>query len=390
MPGLTDQGFVARREPEIQELIEQRLNDDEEVGGFNFRAGPIQQLIGVLAELLAEQWEAMEGTYASQYSAAGGISLDRVSGLTGTDRRQATRSSVLATVTLDAGATLPAGSVAAVLDVPDAQFASVSEITNAGASSAMFAILFEGVATGPVAAPAGTLTEIVGAVSGWTAVTNAADADLGLVIADDVELRTTRTTELQGSGSANVDAITAAVSQVEGVLSSRTYQNVLQTVVSGRPAHSIEVVVWDGLALAADDDAIAQAIWDEIAAGIEPHGVGESGSATDGTGASSTIPFTRATTVPIFVDLTVVLIPGVLLASVEDDIKEAVAARGQLYRVGEDVYASQLSCVVQALDFVEAVATLTVGIAPAPVGLSVVISEDGIATIAEGDVTPTV
>ena len=389
MPGLTDQGFVARRQPEIQAAIEARLAGDEVVGGFNFRAGPLQQLIGVLSELLAEQWESMEATYASQYRTAAGVSLDRVSALTGTTRREATRSTVTATVTLDAGATLLVGSIGAVLDVPDSQFRSTVVATNSGPSSDTFPVLFEGVKTGPVAAPAGTLTVIVTAVAGWAAITNGADADLGLLISDDPELRTKRETELQGSGSANIDAINAAVSLVDGVISSRTYQNVTSMAALGRPPKSIEVVLFDGVALAADDDEVAQAIWDEIGAGIEPFGTGSSGAATDDTGVITTIPFTRATVIPLFVDVTVVLTPGTLIGDVSADVAAAIAARGEEYVVGEDVFASQPTCDVQELALIEAVSILTVGTAPSPVSTFVAIGEQEIADIPVGNVTVT-
>lgn len=387
MPGLTDQGFVARTQPELAALIEQRLSEDDVVGSYNFRAGPIQQLIGVLSELVAEIWEACEETYASQYDGAGGISLDRVSALTGTTRRAATRSTVTGNVTLDPGALLPAGSIASVDGVPDAQFRTTVAQENTTASLASFPVLMESVATGPVAAPSGTLTVIVGAVSGWVGVTNGADADLGRVVADDPELRSTRRRELTGAGAANVDAITAALSRITGVISVRTYQNTTSATVGSRPPKSVEAVVWDGVATAADDDELAQGVWDEVAAGIEPYGT-SSGTAVDAAGAERTVAFSRASQLRTYVDATLVLSTGTLLASVEDEIVAAIVERGAEYAVGETVYASQLSCVLQGLAFVEAVASLTVGSSPSPTGSSLAVAESEIATIATADVTP--
>lgn len=385
--GLTDLGFVARRQPEIRAAIEERLAGDPIVGGYNFRDGPLEQLIGVLSELLAEQWEAMEATYAAAYGGAAGISLDRVSELTGTTRRAATRSTVTGTVNLNAGVTLPAGSVAAVNGNPDAQFRTTAAVTNSGASAANVSASFESVEAGPVAAPAATLTEIVSAVSGWNSVTNALDADLGREVADDPELRTTRELELTGAGAANVDAIRAELLGLDGMISVTLYQNVTSAPVGGRPAKSIEAVVWDGSTMAVADDDIAQAIWDTVAAGIEVYG-SSSGTAEDDTGATWAVSFSRATSLRLYVDLTVVLEPGTA-AGWEDEVAEAINARAQEYAVGEVVYASQLECVVQDLPFIRAVTALDVDTSTPPSGASVTPTDTQIPRVATADVTPT-
>ena len=164
--GLTDAGFVARQQSEIEEELIARLQSDDDLAGLNFRAGPMHQIVAIVAELLAQAWEAAEEVYGSQYATASGVSLDRVAELTGTRRRAATRSTVSATCNLAASTTLPAGSIAAVDGSPDSQFRSVEVATNALGVAANVAVLFESVETGPVAAPSGTLTVIPSPVTG--------------------------------------------------------------------------------------------------------------------------------------------------------------------------------------------------------------------------------
>lgn len=394
MPGLTDEGFVPRRQPEIQRRLEERLADDDDLAGLNLRAGPVQQLIGILSEELAEVWEAAEETWASQYELASGISLDRVAALTGTFRRTATRSTVIVECDLDAGAVLPAGAILARDGDPDTQFRSVEGIDNSGGGGATFEVEFEAVATGPVAAPAGTLTVVVTPVTGWTAASNPLDATLGRERAEDPELRSQRRIEVAGLGTSPLAAIRAAVAAVTGdtpderpVREVRVYENVTMATVDGRPPKSIEVVLWDGPSEDADDDKIAQAIFTK-AAGMEAYGVGESGTAVEPrTGQEFTIPFTRADAVRVWVDATVILVPGAV-ATWQDEAKEAIAAQAQArFRVGRTAYALRLAEALLELDAIEEVVEIFVGTAPSPVGSSVAIDEDEIATVQTVDIT---
>ena len=224
-------------------------------------------------------------------------------------------------------------------------------------------------------------------MTGWNTITNAADADLGALVADDAELREARLVELAGAGSATTAAIRAALARVTGVEEVSVYQNVTSGTVAGRPPKSIEAVIWDGVSFVADDDEIAQAIWDSVAAGIEVYGDADSGVATDaGTGETFVVDFTRATVLRLYVDATIALKPGTATGWA-DEVNAAIVARGQAYGVGEDVYASHLSCAVQALDFVEGVADLRVGTSPSPTGFSTEIGETEIAGIDSADVT---
>ncbi|MCZ7682277.1 MAG: hypothetical protein M5U28_27190, partial [Sandaracinaceae bacterium] len=246
--------------------------------------------------------------------------------------------------------------------------------------------------TGPVPALAASLTVIVTPVAGWTAATNPDDATLGRARADDAELREQRRVELPALGRGTLSAIRAAVARVEGdapdsrpVREVRVYENVTSSTVGGRPPKSIEVVVWDGPTEDADDDKIAQAIYDTRGPGILAHGDGESGTAVDeGTGEEHAVAFTRATPVQVYVDATVILARGAG-TSWETNAKAAIAAHAQAsLRVGRPVYATQLVCALLELQEVESVTELFVGTAPSPSGSSVAIAATEIGTVDSG------
>jgi len=389
MPGLTDEGFVARRQPELLDRILATLEAQDALQGLNVRAGPIHQLASVLSEEVALLWEGLEAVYGSQYDGATGISLDQVAALTGTLRDAATRSRVALACTLDAGTTVPAGSVVAVDGSPDAQFRTLVEIANGGATSAVVDVQAEAVETGPVAAPTGTLTVIVTSVPGWTAVTNAADAELGAPIASDSALRTERRRQLAAAGSGTTAAIAARLSLLEEVIEAAVYENVTASVDgAGRPAKTIEAVVWDGSPAAADDDAIAQVLWNHRGGGIPPYGSGESGTAVDAlTGQEVSVDFSRATLVPGHLEATVLLVPGADPTGWIDAAKESIAERGQQYAVGEDPYASQLSCVLLARPEVQAVVSLVIGTTPVPASSTIAIGERQVVRFDTSDMT---
>lgn len=391
MAGLTPQGFVTRRQDELLDLMLQLLESSSAWEGVNVRSGPVMVLMNVVAEQLATLYEAGEDLYWAAFAHATGVSLDQVSALTGTTRRGATRSTVTADVTLDAGATLPAGSVAAMLGQPDVQFRSVADVTNPTGGPSLESVVFEALEPGPVALPANQLTVIVTPVSGWLTIDNPSAASIGKARASDEELRQQRLRELQQLGSCTRGAteaqLAALLAELEIDAVVTVYQNVTSSVdADGRPPKSFEAVIWDGPApVQADDDAIAQILLNNRPTGIEIHGVGSSGTGLDGD-EEVTVPFTRAAQINLYVDATVVLEPGTA-AGWEAEAAEALAARSDLYTVGEPVYASQLICVLQELDFIDAVLDLTVGTGPSPVTTSVVPTTTQIARLETANAT---
>jgi hypothetical protein len=195
--------------------------------------------------------------------------------------------------------------------------------------------------TGAVQVDAGQLTVIGSPVTGWNSVTNAEDAVPGRAVASDQELRALRAQELARRGGSTVSAIRADVLQVDGVDSVIVLENKRDIPdANGLPGHSFEVILDDGEVPAADDDEIAQAIFDTAPAGIYAGGTA-TGEATDVEGLSHDVNFSRVERLEVYIALSLVtndLFPtnGPTL------VAEAIVAAGDTYRPGDTAVALYL------------------------------------------------
>ena len=91
-------------------------------------------------------------------------------------------------------------------------------------------VLFLAQSFGPVAAPAGTLTEILTPVAGWTSLTNFSAGVTGRNQETDAELRIRRFNSLRILGAGTVEAIRARLLQeVPGVTSVLIFENITMT-----------------------------------------------------------------------------------------------------------------------------------------------------------------
>jgi uncharacterized phage protein gp47/JayE len=326
------------------------------------------QLNGIFASKLNEVWDVAHSVYSSfDPDQAEGAALTQLAALTGTVRRAATKSTVTLTVNLNAGVTLPAGSIASVTGAATRRFVTLADATNSGGSPANVSVEAEAEETGPVVGSAGTIEEIETPFSGWNTVTNAADADLGQDEETDAELRLRREQDIRRTGSGAPDAIRADVLAVDDVAYARVFENTSDvTDGDGLPPHSIEVLVLGG-----DDTEIAQAIWDSKPAGIATHG-SDSDTATDSLSNTHTIEFSRPTEIDIYLDFHVTINTDALLGSVypgdgDDQIKDAVAVFWQQNKtIGDDVILSQLYPSILAIDGVLDVTAIDADTSPSP------------------------
>lgn len=267
------------------------------------------QIFGIWAEREALIQQAVRAVHQSRTAQATGLALAELALLTGTVKRGQTYSVVDATVTLTSGTTLPAGSRANVDGDPQAIFETREAYTNATGITADISATFYAVNKGPVRAPSAKLTIINTPVSGWVAVTNPFDADVGLDFETDPELRIRRQEELKVQGSTELEAIVADVRNIAGVLDVRGFENTTSITVDGLPPHSFEIVIWDGVSPQANDNTMAQTIHDSKPAGIEAaHGLEGTpgvGTAIDDEGDTHSIEFTRAQLTPLWATVTV-------------------------------------------------------------------------------------
>ena len=251
------------------------------------------QGIGIASERFSTQWELMQAVYDAFYpDSAEGVSLDNVSALVGVQRLPATFSTIEATLTGTPGTVVPAGSVASV-EGTGKRFEALANITLVGGTGTG---TFQAEDIGVVQAPAGTLTVIETPVSGWDTITNALDADVGLEIETDTELRFRRLQSLQIAGAATVEAIRARILQdVDQVSDVFVFENTSDIVdVNGLPPHSFESVVGGG-----DEQEIADKIWLVKAAGIATFG-DITKIVADSQGFNHSIKFSRATEIKVW------------------------------------------------------------------------------------------
>lgn len=374
--GLTSTGFTVQTIDEIRLEIEADakglLGDNLDVSATSV----VGQLIGLFAEREHELQEMARDVW-SAFTPGGstGASLTELSLITGTIREDATFSRVTATVNLNAGVTLPAGSQASVDGDPEAIFETVADATNSGGSPDDVEVVMQATEPGEVRANAGTLTEIVTPFSGWNSVTNVLDATVGEEDEEDEDLRLRRETELRVQGSSNIDAIEADVSTVDGVVDTASFENDTDATVDGLPPHSFEIVVWSGDPAAADEDEIAQAIWDSKPVGIPAIG-NTTGTAVDAAGNERTIAFSYADNAEVYLEFDLTTNDEFPVDG-EDQVKDAVVAfADDNWRIGSDVILSALYASVFSVSGVVSIDAVRAGFSASPVGTSNLTIED--------------
>lgn len=340
---VTSVGFTPRTLAEIVEAVQDQLratiSDKLDLSE--------RTVLGNLTQIFCDHLEQVEALTASAYDAfdpdaADDDRLSALALLTGVPRRGATKGLVTATLTTGASfAGAAAGAlVAHVTNDPANRWVNRDAVTSgAGPKTAVFQAETAGAAG---IAPAGTLAIIAdGGATGWTAITNAADATEGTDIEAIEALRLRRELAVAIGGSRTRNAIRAKLVQLDNILSAEVFENVTSAIdADGIPPHAIRCVVWDGSPAAADDDAIAQAIWDHKAEGILSDG-GESGVAQDEVLSPVTVAFERATADDITVAVVIESTDGVAI----DDVKAAILA-AMPTRVGEGVKYNALAASV--------------------------------------------
>lgn len=128
------------------------------------------QLNGIYADKLREAWEVLEAVYDAHYpDSADALSLDAVAAITGALRLAATQSTVTLSVNLNAGVTLPAGSVVSIV-ATGARFETLAAVTNSGGSAADFNVDCVSSDFGAIPGPAQSIRKIETPVTGWNEV----------------------------------------------------------------------------------------------------------------------------------------------------------------------------------------------------------------------------
>lgn len=352
--GLTPDGFVAKTLEEIEAsmVAKQRDNIDPNIDTSQY--GLIGQLNGIVASEIAAVWELAEAVNDGQDpNKAQGASQDGLYALTGTSRDDAKPSIVVCECTLQGGTVIGVGeAIASVAGDPSARFANaapmVAEMTD---GYVVVLAQFRALEPGPVRANAGTLTVRETLPSGWAAVTNPADAQLGSAIESDAEFRARREDELFAQGGGTVDGIRADLLKLPTVIAANVIENT-DTVASpdGLPPKSFCAIVHSDPG-ADDEQAIADSIWANKPAGIQPFG-DVLVPVVDSEGATHMVGFKRPAETPVYVALRLTTGAGYVG---DDAVRAAIIASAETPNtpgyldVGVDVYAGRFVTVALEL-----------------------------------------
>ncbi len=298
---MTFTGYTVPTLSEVEAEMQADVLGEVDAGLDLSSESPLGQVVSIFARQITRDRELIGTLYGGiDPNKAEGVLLDNVAAITGTTRLAAKKSLAKCNLSLNATVTVPAGSRISVATQTNVVFELTADVTSTTAGT--YTGTFEALVTGPVAANAGTLTNILTPVSGWTAVTNPLDAELGRNVETDTELRVRRAIELAEPGSSSANAIRAGVLNVAGVESCFVYENTSdQTDEFMVPPHAFEVIIWDGLTPQADDQEIFQAIYDNKGGGGQAYGQSVTGYVTDDSGSTIEISFTRAIPVLIYI-----------------------------------------------------------------------------------------
>lgn len=374
MAGITAEGIEILTADDIRRQFEAKERDRIAPNLVFAADDPIGQMNGVMAEAFGELWALAQAVVASRDpDAAEGRALDSIAAITGTPRRGPTPSQTPALVTIAPG-TYPAGTLIARTADVTARFQNQSDVTNPGVSPAAIPCIFVAQADGPTEALSGTMTVMVSSVAGWTAVTNTQDAALGHLTDDDPTLRVRREEGLSLAGGSTVDGLVADLLVIEAIVSVLPLENVTMVtdVVTGVPAKSFELVVYDGTdgGTGITDLEIANVIWAGKPGGIDTYGA-ITQPVFDIRGDVRNVRFSRPTTVEPY------LIVNVSVSAAKGWVSAGGASAASLRQrlvdwgrenlgVGDELVISKLNVPVFAEPGVDDVVDIFAGLSPFP------------------------
>lgn len=369
---VTPTGFVADTLDDVKAELEAAERASFGAGINTSSASVLGEFNGIFGDKIAEINEVLEDlANSADPETATGAALDAICALTGVTRLPATYSKVTLTVNLNAGVTLAIGRVVSAVGNPSVKFQTVAAVTNSGGAPANFPVEAWATVTGPVFAAAAALTVIESPQTGWNSVTNALDTTvefpIGANIESDPDLRARRQATLQAAGSANAQAIRADLLAVTNVTQAAVFENSSEvTDPDGVPPHAFESVVQGGT-----DANIAQAIWDSKPIGIATHG-SVTQNVTDYAGVLQPVKFSRPTTVPIYI--TVTLTKTAASYAGDAAVKAALVLYLSNFLLGQDLIRSQIFGQVTPIAGVVDITALTLGTAPSPAGTANIVA----------------
>lgn len=303
--GVQPGGFVT---PSLRDILAKIEGDQKSLISADFDVDPDSPdgiNNGIFAGQCAKLWQVAELIHdAHNRDNATGELLTDLGKLTGTARKPARSTVVVATCTLTAGTELePDVSFAYPLDRPTDLFTPVAAYT--ADVDGEHLVPFQAVETGPTVVAAGELSVIASPTTGWTAVTNTFPGTTGRAVETEEQFRLSQEADLARAGASTTAAIAIDLLDLEltGVVDCKCYANLSSVDYddSGRPPGAVEIVFEiDGTQ---DDQAIAAAIWSVVPAGRQTFG-SEHATTLDEHGDIQDVYWSTITSRPVYITYT--------------------------------------------------------------------------------------
>lgn len=321
---LTAAGLEVKTEDEVRQDLVDAIHASSKFGAVaNTAANKVLgQIVDLHAASISEQDDMIQAVYdAFNLTAASGVQLENLVAIRGLTRKQATPSTVTLTLGGTPSTVVGAGKRSRIQG--GTLWGVDADATIGGGGTVDAAATCE--VDGPEEAAATAIDTIVDAVSGWTSVTNAADATAGTAEETDAELRL-RFARSFATGNCTDHAIRAAVEAISGVTHATCISNrELATDANGIEGKAFRVVVWPTLSSSIEQE-VAEAIFKSQPAGIKPDGA-EDFTVQDDRGYDQPSRFSYATQLELY--LTANVTKGASYPSGGDDlVKAALLAYG--------------------------------------------------------------
>lgn len=253
---------------------------------------------------------------------------------------------------------------------------------------------------GPIACPAGTLSQVYKAIPGLDTITNPADGVLGRDTENRADFEFRRQQSVAKNGQGSLPSIYGNVLEVPGVLDAYAYENWTGAPISVGSSgyvlapHSIYVGAAGG-----DADAVGQAIWTKKAPGANFNGA-TTVTVYDTVNYSTPYPaysitFQTLAPTPVFMSVQLINSPGVpsnYATLVQNALLSAFAGGdgGARARAGSQIGASRYyPPVIAALPPGVLINDFFVGLAASPTQTSVTMGIDQTPTLSAGNIVVT-
>lgn len=244
-------------------------------------------------------------------------------------------------------------------------YVTVPTLTNSSVIETKKRLTFNSDEEGDIPAPLNTVTTILTPVFGWLSVSNEISAEVGSVYESDEELRQRFKISKAVRANNTSEALYSQLLELEDVDFVRVYENMTDaTDLRGLPPHSFMAIVRGGT-----DTDIGKIVWNN-----KPLGIGSFGTSTvfvrDSQNMEREVKFSRATAVPIYVNIVVTKTDNTFPDNGVEQIRNAVVNYiNTRDTFGEDVIYTRLFTPVNSISGHQ-VDTLEIGTSPASLASS--------------------